>query len=85
MKNINPQKYNLSSKVKLQENAQKKIFLIFKRKSRVIMKDGIKTLEIVKKIKQVDKNKHIGILSYAPVCSKTKSFLESQNISVDTI
>jgi len=49
------------------------------------MKDGIKTLEIVKKIKQVDKNKHIGILSYAPVCSKTKSFLESQNISVDTI
>jgi len=85
MKNINPQKYNLSSRVKLQENARKKIFLIYKRKSRLIMKDGIKALEIVKKIKKVDKNKEIGILSYAPVCSKTKSFLESQNISVDNI
>tara|TARA_Y100000590_G_scaffold266339_1_gene299165 strand:- start:226 stop:483 length:258 start_codon:yes stop_codon:yes gene_type:complete len=82
MIDINPEKYNLSARTKLKENSSKKIFIIVNRKSRIIMKDGLRLLEVTKKIKLVDKNKHVGVLSSAPVCSKTKIFLEKNGVFI---
>ncbi len=83
MININPQKYNLSLGVKLQEDvSQNKLFIVFNRKSRIIMKDGFRIIKIAKKINKLDKNKTIGVLSSAPICSKTRNFLKENHIDI---
>ena len=85
MININPKKYNLSSRISLQENSLKELCIVVKRKSRIIMKDGRRLLEIAEKIKQVEKNRKIKILSSAPVCSKTKVFLEEKDLFIQPL
>ena len=85
MININPKKYNLSSRIALQENALKELCIVVKRKSRIIMKDGRRLLEIAEKIKQVEKNRKIKILSSAPFCSKTKVFLKKKGLIIQPL
>ena len=85
MININPKKYNLSRRIALQENSLKELCIVVKRKSRIIMKDGRRLLEIAEKIKQVEKNRKIKILSSAPVCSKTKVFLEKKSLFIQPL
>tara|TARA_B100000287_G_scaffold311024_1_gene294277 strand:+ start:219 stop:476 length:258 start_codon:yes stop_codon:yes gene_type:complete len=85
MINIDPKKYNLSSRISLQENSLKELCIVVNRKSRIIMKDGRRLLEIAEKIKQVEKNRKIKILSSAPVCSKTKVFLEEKDLFIQPL
>ena len=81
---IDPQKYNLSNRIKLQEGPDG-IFIIINRKSRVVMKDAKRISEAVRKIKNIDPKKRVGVLSTAPICSKTKIFLFNKNISIKNI
>ena len=81
MRNINPADYNLHARTKLLEK-NNKIFIIIDRKSRIIMKDGHRILEIVNKIKSVESKKNVGVMSNAPVCSKTQKFLTNNGIVV---
>lgn len=81
MKNINPAEYNLHARTKLLEK-NNKIFIIIDRKSRIIMKDGHRILEIANKIKSVKSEKNVGVMSNAPVCSKTQKFLINNGIVV---
>ena len=46
------------------------------------MKDGHRILEIVNKIKSVESEKNVGVMSNAPVCSKTQKFLINNGIIV---
>ena len=85
MKNIDPKKYNLSSRIQLQENSFGCLFIIIDRKSRIIMKDGLRILKIVNTIKQVEKNTSISVLTSAPICSKTKLFLSESNIEIKVL
>ena len=85
MLNINPKNYNLSSRIILQEDILKKLFIVVRRKSRIIMKDGVRLLGISKKIKEKEKNRKTGVLTTAPICSKTKKYLEENGISVQPL
>ena len=85
MLNINPKNYNLSSRIILQEDISKKLFIVVRRKSRIIMKDGVRLLGISKKINEKGKNRKIGVLTTAPICSKTKKYLEENGISVQPL
>ena len=49
MQNIDPKLYDLHPRIILRKN-QKNIYIVIDRKSRVIMKDGYRILEIAKKI-----------------------------------
>ena len=83
MKKIDPTQYNLFPRVDLRQGKPNDIYIVINRKSRIIMKDGIKILEMVKKINKVDWNKRVSVLTSAPVCSKTKQFLLDNNTSID--
>ena len=48
------------------------------------MKDGVRILDQVKKIKKITNN-IIRLYTSAPVCSKTKAFLNKHNILIDSI
>ena len=81
MKNIDPTQYNLSSRVDLRQGRSGDLLIIIDRKSRIIMKDGIRVLEMVKKINKIDPKKNISVRTSAPICSKTKKLLLENNIT----
>tara|TARA_B100001250_G_C19650742_1_gene722550 strand:+ start:440 stop:694 length:255 start_codon:yes stop_codon:yes gene_type:complete len=81
MKKINPREFGLSKRVELYKD-RNKVIIKAKRKSRIIMNDGLRFFEIAKKIKENNKEKKISLLTNAPICSKTKSFLMKKNISI---
>ena len=81
MKKIDPRLYNLNPRTILRKT-KKDIFIVMDRKSRIIMKDGYRILEIVKKIRSFEVGKKVNVLSTAPVCSKTQKFLTENNITV---
>ncbi len=47
------------------------------------MKDGHRILEMVRTIQLVEKNHSVSVLTSAPVCSKTKLFLNENNIEMN--
>ena len=81
MVNVDPKKYGLHPRVKL-KGSGKEIFVLIERKSRVIMKDGNRIIQMVEKIKQARPTKKISVLSTAPVCRKTEQLLLKNNITV---
>ena len=84
MKKIDPKLYDLHSRIILRKN-KKDIYIVIDRKSRIIMKDGHRILEIVKKIRDFETGKNINVLSSASVCSKTRKFLTEKNITIKSL
>jgi hypothetical protein len=85
MKKIDPKRYNLSSRLNLQQNKLNELFIIIDRKSRVVMKDAHRILETVNRIQSIEKDRHVSVLTSAPVCSKTQTFLSDNSISVKNL
>ena len=85
MKTVDTKKYNLSSRVSLQENSSNELCIVINRKSRIIMKDGYRILEIAEKIKQVENKRKVKVLSSAPVCRKTRAFLNKKGLSLEAL
>ena len=85
MKTVDPKKYNLSSRISLQENSSNDLCIVINRKSRIIMKDGYRILEIAEKIKQVENKRKVKVLSSAPVCSKTRAFLNKKGLCIEAL
>ena len=81
MVNIDPKKYGFHQRVKL-KGSGKEIFILIERKSRVIMKDGNRIIQMAEKIKQTNPTKRISVLSTAPICRKTEQLLLKNNITV---
>ena len=82
MKKIDPKRYNLSPRLNLQQNELNELFIIIDRKSRVVMRDGHRIFQMVNKIQSIEKDRHISVLTSAPVCSKTRTFLSNNSISI---
>ena len=83
MKSINPNKYNLSIRTKLLQNAKGSLFIVVDRKTRLVMKDGYRILASARKKNKKSENKKISVLTSAPVCSKTKEFLLKNKIKIE--
>ena len=84
MKKIDPRLYGLHSRIVLREN-KKDIYIVIDRKSRIIMKDGYRIIEVVKKIRDFETGKNVSVLSGAPVCSKTQRFLTENSITIKSL
>jgi hypothetical protein len=80
MKQLDPKIFNLSSRVIIEEE-KSSLTLVVNRKSRIIMKDGRRLLDQIRQIKKTS-NKTVLIFTTAPVCSKTKSFLNSNGVEI---
>ena len=82
MKKVDPIQYNLHSGVDLRQDKEGALFIVVDRKSRIIMKDGHRILEMVNTISREDQSKKVSIRTSAPVCSKTKKFLLESGIVI---
>lgn len=76
----NPQEFGLPAGTIIEQIAPHTVALLIDRKSRIIMADGKKILEKVKKIKHARPAIVVALKTSAPVCSKTQKFLEAEGI-----
>ena len=83
MEFLSPKDYGLNAKVRLIQS-EDHIGIVIDRKSRIIMKDGIKILDQAEKIRKTTNN-IIRLYTSATVCSKTKLYLNKNNILIDSI
>ncbi len=79
---IDPKIYGLPPSTKLIQAGTNQFEIVIQRKSRIIMKDGEGILAKVNKIKDHVPNVKVNLKTSAPVCSKTKAYLEGYGISV---
>ena len=80
MKQLDPKIFNLNSRAIIEEE-KSALTLVVNRKSRIIMKDGRRLLDQVRQIKNFSK-KPVSIFTTAPVCSKTKGFLNNNGVEI---
>ena len=80
MKQLDPKIFNLNSRAIIEEE-KGALTIVVNRKSRVIMKDGRRLLDQVRQIKKFSK-KPVSIFTTAPVCSKTKGFLNNNGVEI---
>ena len=85
MRKVDPKAFNLSNRINIQENEKNEVFFIINRKSRIIMKDGIRIYNQIQKVKEKRRNARFFIKTSAPVCGKTKTYLNQRNIEVFNI
>ena len=79
---IDPKLFSLPPSTKLKQAGSNQFDIIIQRKSRIIMKDGKGVLAKVDKIKHHVPKAKVSLRTSAPVCSKTKAYLEERGISV---
>lgn len=79
---IDPIKFGLSSRTVLGQDTDNYWVLIKDRKSRIVMKDGRQILEQIQIIKNKEPNSKVSLLTNAPVCGKTITFLKEKGIEI---
>ena len=81
LKLIDPLTVGASKRSNIATDNDNNIYIVKNIKSRIIMKDGLKLFALAKKIKTV-KNAPVFLATTAPVCSKTKKYLEENEIKI---
>ncbi|MHC4307484.1 MAG: hypothetical protein ACYSR7_02535 [Planctomycetota bacterium] len=79
---VDPRLFDLPPATKLKQIETTQFDIVIQRKSRIIMKDGEGILAKANKIKNHVPNAKVSLKTSAPICSKTKAFLEEHDISV---
>jgi len=73
---LNPKEFGSPARTVIEHIDKDTIALAIDQKSRIIMADGKKILEKLSKIKEARPSVGVVLKTTAPVCSKTKTFLE---------
>ncbi len=82
---IDPKIFGLPPSTKLIQTCNDQFEIVIQRKSRIIMKDGEGIQAKVNTIKNHVPNAIVSLKTSAPICSKTKIFLEGHGISVTEV
>ena len=83
LKKIDSSTLGLSKRTQVAVGKDRNHYIIKNIKSRIIMKDGKKIVETARIIKN-QTNKQVFLATTAPICSKTKTYLEGKNIQIIT-
>ena len=81
LKKIDPKIIGAPSRSVIGEDNSNHIYIIKNIKSRIIMNNGYKIVETVKQIKNKTSSR-VSLATTAPVCSKTKRFLNENDIKI---
>lgn len=77
--------FGLTRQTIIEQESDGKIALLIDRKSRIIMADGRKIIEKIRKIREKLPGVSIVIKTSAPICSKTSTFLEQQGVRIESL
>jgi hypothetical protein len=79
---LDPKSLGLPARTTLEVINRNSLAIVIKRKSRIIMADGIKILDKVDKIKTVKPGTNVILKITAPICSKTIQLFEDEGLRV---
>ncbi|MBU0729442.1 MAG: hypothetical protein KKE17_02040 [Proteobacteria bacterium] len=79
---IDPAKFGLPPRTVIQETTPGNFAIVIHRKSRIIMADGRKILEKIQKISAQLPDAQVVLQTSAPICSKTKAFLQENGVAM---
>ena len=79
---VNPKEFDLPTGTILEYEEQGRLVLVIDRKSRLIMADGRRIVAKLEKIRKVRPGTILDLRTTAPICGKTRLFLEEHNIGV---
>ena len=82
IKYIDPTSLGLPSRTIVEEIDSNTLAIVVKRKSRIIMADGIKILAKVATIKTARPGIRVVLKTATPICSKTLKFFEREGFEV---
>jgi hypothetical protein len=82
MKSLDPKTFGLAPRTVIEQIDDNMIAIVMDRKSRIIMADGKKILEKLDTIKKSLPRVRVALKTTAPVCSKTKAYLEGEGIQL---
>ena len=81
-KYINPTSLGLPSRTTVEEIDSNTLAIVIKRKSRIIMADGLKILAKTAQIKSARPGVTVLLKTATPICSKTLKFFEREGFEV---
>ena len=81
-KYLDPKSIGLPSRTTVEVVSKNTLALVIKRKSRIIMADGIKILAKVATIKTARPGIRVVLKTATPICSKTLKFFEREGFEV---
>ena len=81
LKMVSSNEFGLSSRIKIAIDNKDNHYIIKNVRSRIIMKTGEKIYEIANQIKSITKGS-VFLATTAPICSKTKKYLEEKKINI---
>ena len=79
---LDPKSLGLRAKTTVEVIDGSTLAIVIKRKSRIIMADGIKILAIVTKIKSAKPGKDVILKTTTPICSKTLQLFENKGLEI---
>lgn len=79
---IDPKEFGLDGRTVIEKDKDGCFCIVIDRKSRIIMADGRKIMEKAAKIKRAVPGAIIKLKASAPLCSKTRLFLEKEGIEI---
>ncbi|MDH3974888.1 MAG: hypothetical protein OEV42_11465 [Deltaproteobacteria bacterium] len=79
---IDPKQFGLDGRTVIEKDDEGCFSIVINRKSPVIMADGRKIMDKVDKIKSVRPGAAVNLRTRAPLCSKTRVYLEKQGVRI---
>jgi len=84
-KPVDPKTFGLHPATKIEKTDPLEFALVIRRKSRIIMKDGENILKKSARIRSHVPGATVVVKTTAPVCSKTRFFLQGHQIEILTL
>lgn len=82
---LQPKMFGLPPRTVIEQLDSGRVALVMRRKSRIIMADGLKIVEKAEKVRQQMPGVTVTLKTSAPLCSKTRDFLISNGIEAVSI
>ncbi len=79
---LEPKEFGLTPRTVVEQVGENTVAIVINRKSRIIMADGKKILEKIRKIKTVRPQATFALKTGAPVCGKTTAFLAGEGVQI---
>ena len=80
---VDPKTFGLHRSTVLERTGRNRYAIVIRRKSRIIMKDGEKILDKAGRIRAAVPDARVAVRTSAPVCSKTREYLETHGIHIE--
>ena len=79
---VDATQYGLPKSTTIEKLGEDHFAILISRKSRIIMKDGVKLLAKAGQIKTREPGATISLKTATPLCSKTRKFLEEHDMGI---